>query len=290
MGSAINTAVNVAVQTSVNNILQQSETYCFANCNGDIENINIIVLNGSKVDGIEIEAVCTSQSLCSMRNELDSISTQQLEAIQYSEATFAGQAAFVTWPGFSINTTNNNTVQTLSNTVTQVIDSTCEASANNNISNINVLVGNNSEVGGFYIGTDGTATADCNMENSAKSSVSQTAITDQTAISTGGSVLLIIMLIIAVVIIAIGLSYLAYKNKSETLIAKRDVCIAALDTNNKDAITAGCENFLKAPPEPQQQYNPYYNPYNYYYQYYGQQAAQGAQAAVQPVQSVQTGA
>lgn len=279
MGSAINTAVNVAVQTSVNNILQQSETYCFANCNGDIENINIIVLNGSKVDGIEIEAVCTSQSLCSMRNELDSISTQQLEAIQYSEATFAGQAAFVTWPGFSINTTNNNTVQTLSNTVTQVIDSTCEASANNNISNINVLVGNNSEVGGFYIGTDGTATADCNMENSAKSSVSQTAITDQTAVSTGGSVLIIALLIIAVVIIAIGLSYLAYKNKSETIIAKRDVCMVAINSGDKNAIEVGCEKFLQKPPEPpQQQYNPYYNPYNYYYQYGYGQPAQAAQA------------
>lgn len=276
MGSAINTAVNVAVQTSVNNILQESNSYCFANCNGDIENINIVVINGSKVDGIEIEAVCVSQSLCSMRNELDAISTQQLEAIQYSEATFAGQAAFVTWPGFSVNTTNNNTVQSLSNTVTQVIDSTCEASANNNISNINVLVGNNSEVGGFYIGTDGSATADCNMENSAKSSVSQTAVTEQTAVSTGGSVLIIALLIIAVVIIAIGLSYLTYKNKSESIIAKKEVCTEAIKSGNKDAIDIACNKFLQNTDNSSQQQG-YYPYYNYYPQYQYQQYAQANQ-------------
>ena len=222
---------------------------CFANCDNDTENINFIFTNGSYVEGIEITQKCTAESLCTMKNQLDAISTQQLEAIQNAQAVDNGRS-FLTWPGFSFNTTTNFTTQTLSNSTTQIIDSVCEASAENNISNINVFVSDSSEVGGIYIGQDGSAVADCNMENTARSYSSQEATSDQTAYTANGSALVIIFMILAIIVIVIALSFLAYKLKKDEIVgtiqiqkSKNEMCAKA-DFSKSPELAIACAELI----------------------------------------------
>lgn len=212
MGNSVNTATNVIVQTSTNDIYQASSSICLANCNDVVKDVNIIIRDSTVPEGVKITQECTASSLCMMKNQLDSVATQQLEAAQLAEAKAPGNAAFVTWPGVSINTATNFTTQVLSNAVTQVIDSVCQSNVNNTVENVNIYL-DNSDVQGIEISQKGEAEASCAIENIASTTVSQKATAEQTAESTAGSALVVIFMIIAIATILIALAWIAYETK-----------------------------------------------------------------------------
>ncbi len=226
MGSSVNTAMNTTIQTSTNDVFQQSSSICQANCTNEISDINIIVVGGSKVDTINFSEKCDSNALCTMKNQLDTIATQQLDAVQEAEASAPGQASFVTWPGFSVNTTFNFTTQILSNTITQVIDSVCVADASSLIRNVNVYIGEGSEVGAISFSQENSAQASCAIENTAAVAVSQSATSDQTARSKAGSALVIIIMIIAIAVIAIGLAWISAESDKNQRTTEKETILA----------------------------------------------------------------
>ena len=226
MGSSINTAVNTTIQTSTNDIFQQSSSICQANCTQDISDVNIIVVGGSTVDTINFDQKCDSNALCTMKNQLDTIATQQLAAVQQAQASAPGQAAFFTWPGYSINTTNNFTNQTLSNTITQVIDSVCVANASSLTRNVNVYIGEGSEVGAVSFSQENSVQASCAIENTAAVAVSQSASSEQTARSKAGSALVLIIMIITVGVILIGLAWISAVNNKNQRTTEKETIVA----------------------------------------------------------------
>jgi len=215
MGSSVNTAANVVNQVSVNNIYQESSSICNANCNSSIDDVDIIVRESDVPDGISVNASCSADALCTMKTNLDAIATQQLDAVQTAEAEAPGNAAFVTWPGFSVNTTFNFVNQVLSNSVTQVINSVCNSTANDTINNVTVFL-DNSTVQFIDISATGSAKSECAIENTASVSVSQAAASSQTATSTAGSVLVLVFMIIAIAVILIALAWIGYETKKSS--------------------------------------------------------------------------
>ena len=144
MGSSLNTSLNTTVQTSTNDIFQQSSSICTATCTNEFSGGNIVVGPGAQVGDITITQKCNADALCTMKNQLDAIATQQLEAIENAQAEAPGNPALITWPSFSVNTSVNFTTQVLANSVTQVINSVCEATTENLIENVNVYIGRGS--------------------------------------------------------------------------------------------------------------------------------------------------
>jgi hypothetical protein len=230
MGSSINTALNTTIQTSTNDIFQSASNVCTARCSNTFENVNIVIGPGSKVGDVTITQQCQADALCTMKNQLDAISTQQLEAIQDAETAAPGQAALITWPGMSINSSVNFTTQVLSNSVTQVINNVCEANSEQLIRNVNVYIGG-AEVGAIDFTQTGSAKAECAIENTASAKVSQTAASTQTAVSTSGSVLVLIMMIVAIAVIMIALAWIAAVSKKNQ--AKSNVELAQITAKEK---------------------------------------------------------
>lgn len=216
MGSSINTALNTTIQTSTNDIFQASSSVCNASCTSDFSGGNIVIGPGAKVGDITITSRCEAEALCTMKTELDAIATQQLDAAQEAQTSAPGQATLITWPGFSVNTSVNFTTQVLSNTVTQVIDSVCQATGEALITNINVYVGANAEVGAIELSAESSASAECAIENTAGVSVSQDTTAEQSAISKSGSVLVLIVLIIGLAVILISLAWITAAGKKST--------------------------------------------------------------------------
>ena len=212
MGSSINTAVNTEIQTSTNQIFQSSQNICQANCTAVNENINIVITD-STVGNINITNSCTASALCTMRSNLSAISTQQLQAVQQTEATNNGNSWF-TWPGYSINTTTNYLQQTLENSYTQSISNVCAASASGLNENINVYV-SGSTVAGIDIGNTVNASASCAIDNTVSASVTQSEVSSQTATSTNGNVAVLIIAIIVIAIIVIAVVWLGTSSKKK---------------------------------------------------------------------------
>lgn len=235
MSSSVNTAVNFSTQNSVNTILQESNSMCWAQCNADIEDVNIIIDNGSRIGDILIQEECHAAAMCTMKTELDAIATQQLSAIQLSEANHTG-GFLLTWPGFSVNTTTNMVNQSLENTITQSINSVCVANVDLTTSNINVYANNDSEIAGFTLSQQGNATADCYIENTGKVKAAQAASVEQVAASTSGSVLMTIILSIIVAVVVLGIFYLNSSTTKTMVKSEQMTAQQALATGNEEIV------------------------------------------------------
>ena len=218
MGYSVNTSVNTVKQTSVNNVFQSSRSLCVANCVNTIEGVNIIIGPGATVDAITFKQECAAEALCAMKNNLDAVASNQLAAIQNAEASSVPRSVLTgDWPGFSINSTFNKTVQSLSNTTTQIIDSVCEANSENYLSNVNVFVGEGAGIGNVEFIQVGEATADCAIDNLASATVSNLAVSDQTALSTSGSIWLLIVVVLGICGTVIAVVYFNTKAEEEQI-------------------------------------------------------------------------
>ena len=184
MGASVNTAVNNSTQTSVNNAFQTASSICNVDCREDVDNVNITA-NASSIGGVTISQVCTPEALCTMRTSLDAISDQQLQAQQNAQATAAGGGGILGSGVFAwaVNTTVNNTNQTLENSTTQVINNVCNASAEEYISNVNITATNGGTIGQVLLSQAASPKAACAISATASARSSQKETSDQVAIS-----------------------------------------------------------------------------------------------------------
>jgi len=210
MGHSLSKTVNDTSQIAVNEIIQKTRTTCIASCKQNVDNVNIVVTNGSIIGDIIISQKCEAVALCSMKTNLDTIATQQLDTIQNGEA-IALARTWINWPGTSVAVSKNTTHQELYNSVTQSINNFCNATVENSVTNLNVYISDYSEVGAFTIQQEGNAQANCTIENITSASVTQQASSSQTAKASAGSVLLMIVALLVIMIIVIGVIYLNNK-------------------------------------------------------------------------------
>ena len=237
MGLKVSLSANTVVQQSVNDVLQVASNTCLARCEPTAENVRIIIDNGSQIGDVTITQTCNVDSLCSMKTSLESISTQQLESIQASQAINQDSPSLLTWPSIGIAGAVNMTFQSLQNTVTQVIDNNCEAVSQQTARNILVYANDNSQVGGFTLTQESSVTAQCAMESSGSVLNSQTAFTDQYASSGNGSMIIIIIGVILVALMAFAFLLLKLYLDAE---AKRKMELLKTDTL-KDVLKFGTE-------------------------------------------------
>lgn len=235
--STIATSLNVLSQRSVNYILQESQNTCLTNCNSNIENVTIVIDNGSRVGNIVIESKCNAQTVCTMKTELATIAAQQLDAYQLAESQNFGRS-FQIFPGTRIAQSRNIVFQELENIITQSINNSCETNANSSIQNLTLYVGNNSEVAGYAISSSTTATTNCSMENTAKSEVTQAARSEQTAKSSNVAISFIMMMIVMFSIVAISFVILDNQKRKVEIENEGEIFKAAIaNADPKDVPT-----------------------------------------------------
>ena len=184
MGASVNTAVNNSTQTSINNAFQTASSVCNVNCQDIVNGLNVNA-DASSIGGVTINQTCTPEALCTMRTSLDAISDQQLAAQQNAQATAAGGGGILGSGVFAwaVNTTVNNTNQTLENSTTQVINNVCNASSLDYVGNVNITASNGGQIGQVLISQTGSPKAACAISATASARNSQKTLSDQTAIS-----------------------------------------------------------------------------------------------------------
>ena len=160
-----NTTQNIRTnQTVVNNVLQASKAECTAQCRNVLEGITIIVIGGSGNINITQECALTNIN-CIMQQSL----TSQIETILKAMAAQSASAM----NGFSLDfaniSQNVDLYQYISNSITQLMDSSCKFEASDTISGLYMYVANRdrSQINISQRSTISNAT--CNMNNMAKS-------------------------------------------------------------------------------------------------------------------------
>ena len=188
-------------QTVSNSILQSSRSVCNAECNQTMSGVTIIS-KGGKVP-INISQQCSIVGTnCILKSSLDSITQSTIEA------SAAQMATAMTGLTFNFSNVNQkvNLNQWITNSTTQLIDSTCNFVVNQNMNDFYFYLEDN--IGPINLTQSAAITnSTCNMDNTATQQTYTAAVTesDQTSkivqgIGAGIMILLVVIIIIVVII------------------------------------------------------------------------------------------
>lgn len=189
------------VQSITTNIFEESQEVCVGKCTA-IQSGNTIIISGSDVGNVDLTNQCPASASCAMTQQLNSQVSAIMAALAEQENT---SSSF--WPiSFKFDNQNNSVTirQSITNTITQMMQSICQ-STSTNIQENEVVVLTNSEAGNVTLSNQGSANSTCTMNNLARQVAfnQQTAKTNQTNRITSAFTLILIIIVIVIIIAAI---------------------------------------------------------------------------------------
>jgi len=202
-----NTNSAKAEQNINNDIIQSSRQSCTATCTNVFSN-NTIVISGTTIGGnLSFSQSCTASASCIMTQTLDT----NVENILKSTLSQTAEA-----PAMNFNANANTNIsdirQSIKNTIQQTMISSCNASIVNLNSGNFIFLANSSVGGDVSFTQSGDAIANCSMENTAKTILTNKATSDikQTAKTNdifGGAFGFIIALVAVLIVVYLAFRY-----------------------------------------------------------------------------------
>jgi hypothetical protein len=194
---------NSLAQTVNNNILNSSNSQCISTCsiyNGG----NTIIIDGTTIQGnIEFNQTCNLQQSCVINSTLDT----QVESILDS---LSKQTSVTTRGLFDIlgssSTQENDVRQSLTTNISNLINSTCQSTADITNANNFVYLNNSNVQGSLQFNQTADVVSACTLNNMSRVVAQNklTASNDQSAKILGSTGLLLILLaIIAIIVIVL---------------------------------------------------------------------------------------
>jgi hypothetical protein len=187
-------------QDVMNSILQEQSTACNATCTNNVSG-NVVIVTGGSAGSIGIQTQsCTATANCLISNTIDSQIDNLLTAIAQQENTSATDIMndlALNFTDFDVDVR-----QSMANYVTQITNSTCNATAIQNVNNNYVYAANATTSGfvGVQVGPT-SANATCTMDNITKAIVYNQAQAQSTQKSTNIGMFALIFAVIAFVVV-----------------------------------------------------------------------------------------
>lgn len=199
---------NASIQDSKNITQFNSELLCESKCEGNINNIFIVIEN-STVGNINFVQQCNASTTCYQQNDIEIINTVQMTNTQTSDASASNEykAGFIPFIGVAaadVYSKAKNWNLASSYIASYInINMNCVATSINTISDVFVII-KDTETGDINFTQQSDATLSCQSINSAKVSNTVTLVNDQTATASSsnsvkglGLIGLIVLLILA---------------------------------------------------------------------------------------------
>jgi len=207
MGLGISSNTVDVDQNVMNNILSETSTVCAASCTAVQSGDVIVVQNSSIGGGIGFTESCTVNASCVMNNSIDTQIQNILSSItQQSNKAVTDFLGDLAW---NDQTNSANFKQNVTNNVTQVISSTCNADIAFSQNNDLLYVSNTGASGfvGFQIGANNSASANasCAMSNTSRTVVYNNVQAQANQSNTDIGVFAMIAMAVVVVILIGGL-------------------------------------------------------------------------------------
>jgi hypothetical protein len=189
-----------SVLTTVNYFMQNVTNTCSLSCTNSMSNTSVVV-DGSSVGNINISQTCSIVgSKCTIKTILDVQITNILKSMFTQKATT--DRSLLDMMGSTDVSMDIHIEETVRNSVTQLVNTTCNLSSSNTMTNTSVVFKNGATGGNINIIQDSSLSqSDCILETVAKTTLLNdlTATGDQT--STTGTISVIMSAIITIVMI-----------------------------------------------------------------------------------------
>jgi hypothetical protein len=191
-----NTESSTFATDILNNASQNINNFCSISCGNDFDNVNIVVTGDGNTVNLSqtcsaVGAECTIKNL--MSNQIDNLVTNLVQDTESNEGIFS-----LLGPS---STESENISNAIKNSITQLVNNTCNISTENQSNNVNaVITGNNNTFNAAQTGDMDKATCaiDTIVKNVITNTANNTAINKET--SCGGLKFLVIIGVIIVII------------------------------------------------------------------------------------------
>jgi hypothetical protein len=214
MGSTTSTSAKVVLQAA-NTATQTSIASCGFQCDQTLSNNTVIISPGATAGNISFENVCVIENAsCQINQNINTSITNIL-------SSSINQTSLSTQPLFSLtyNTTKANSAlnEVISNQLTQLINSTCTFSTNQEMNNNYIYVGTNATVGDIsFVQHSTLSNVECIMNISATATAtnSETGNVTQVAATIDTTTILIIAVIIIVIAVVAVMFISLFRRKN----------------------------------------------------------------------------
>jgi len=167
MGSS-NSSRATEIQNVNNSIVQESSEKCSATCS-NIENGDSTIISGSTIEGnlSAFKQVCQVQASCVLKNQISTQIQDILESV--AKQTQRLDESFLSIFSDTHNNESATIEQSITNSVTQILNSSCTATSSN-VQSDDIFVLSNSEAlsGVIAFSQTGNATSSCTINNISK--------------------------------------------------------------------------------------------------------------------------
>jgi len=178
------------------------KTECKATCD-DIQSGNVVIIQGSTLKGgISFNQKCEVKLQCEIQNNLETDVATILDA--------AGKQTAITangFPDFNFNNISNSfqSSQIITNTITNIIDSSCTSQATQNQNSNYTYVQNSNIEGSIQFNQTADVNASCTLTNRSSLIVSNkaSAKSSQSAVILGTTGLIIALVVVVIIIVVV---------------------------------------------------------------------------------------
>lgn len=184
-----------------NSVLNASTANCSASCT-EISQNNTIIINGTTINGnFEINQTCDVEASCTINSTLNTQVQNIISSLaQQTAATLDGFP-----PSFSLDaaTNNLNVAQNITTSIANIINSSCQSSANL-VSQDNFTYFSNDTINGsVQFNQDANVNLSCTLNNisSIVASNSESSQISQTATVVNTTALLLILIVVVIIVI-----------------------------------------------------------------------------------------
>lgn len=212
-GDEVTLSANVN-QDIQNSVYQNFSTSCEAKCDNFAEGTYVIIIDSKVSGGVRFDQKCTVTANCAAENTAEAVVQNVLDATAEQSAFI--QNSFITLGGATLKN-NLNIDQKLRNQLTQVLSSSCSATARS-IARNTVLYVKNSETKEVAFTQSGEVTANCTLNNTGKISLFNDVVAEAkqtaTVLSFVGGIALIIGVVVIVAVLGFAASTIFKKGSS----------------------------------------------------------------------------
>lgn len=201
----VNTNVARAVQRVNNDVAQISEEVCRADCQ-NIQSGNTIIISGSTTGDVMFNQQCRPKATCVMNQTFTTRIQDILDSLQ--KQTASTQSAFLS---FVVNSNTNvaDVEQTITNQITQLLSSTCQASSQQ-LQTDNLIYVKDSTTGNIGFNQAEEPTTACVMNNIGRVVAYNDMVAKSDQTSKTQSIFVIIVIAIVAMVVLCGLMLLLF--------------------------------------------------------------------------------
>ena len=180
MGLGYSKSVADSTQTANANLTQQYSGSCNIQCNNEMNNVSVDIVNSQIGGDVEVTQVCSVNGQCMFNTSQNAVVDVMFKA---ANSTTAGNAGSWLAGLYNKDFSSSKSYQEINENIQQTIDQTCNITSTNSMNNVSIYAANSQIGGNVVIDQQNNAQGGCTLQTSMSATAMATGTADNCALT-----------------------------------------------------------------------------------------------------------